>query len=70
MPTALVHDWALQHIASALEFVAEKSMAKESNQHNTLIRMSQCLMQSTAAAAPARGSQASATVGLLTGSSS
>jgi hypothetical protein len=50
MPTALVHDWALQHITSTLGFVAKKSMAKESNQHNTFILMSQCLMQSTTAA--------------------
>ncbi|KAJ1259920.1 hypothetical protein BS78_10G192700 [Paspalum vaginatum] len=34
VPAALVHDWILQHIASALEFMAEKSVAKENSQHN------------------------------------
>ncbi|CAD6339018.1 unnamed protein product [Miscanthus lutarioriparius] len=34
VPAALVHDWILQHIASALEFMTEKSAAKENSQHN------------------------------------
>jgi TBCC domain-containing protein 1 len=34
VPAALVHDWVLQHIASALEFMAEKTVAKENSQHN------------------------------------
>jgi len=31
VPAALVHDWILQHIASALDFMAEKSAAKENS---------------------------------------
>ncbi|OEL17901.1 hypothetical protein BAE44_0021082 [Dichanthelium oligosanthes] len=34
VPAALVHDWILQHIASTLEFMAEKSSAKENSQQN------------------------------------
>jgi TBCC domain-containing protein 1 len=34
VPAALVHDWILQHIASTLEFMAEKSSAKENSQHS------------------------------------
>ncbi|CAL5041928.1 unnamed protein product [Urochloa decumbens] len=34
VPAALVHDWILQHIASTLEFMAEKSSAKENSLQN------------------------------------
>ena len=34
VPASLVHDLILQHIASTLEFMAEKSSAKENSQQN------------------------------------
>ncbi|KAG2612862.1 hypothetical protein PVAP13_4KG311300 [Panicum virgatum] len=34
VPASLVHDWILQHITSTLEFMAEKSSAKENSQQN------------------------------------